>query len=300
MRNQGVPTMLSPTGWLARCSCSRRPVGGRPNHFERLKTDKKQMKNLPYIQKNNIFCATWGACYVSWNHKKNNVANTMAQVEFLRQKGKKARTKFSVYWILFRCTCVVSRAIEGTPHVGSGMRGDQEPLHQGFEDHHGTGRLQQWKVWVPSHPQTPQTTKIPFSLQVHALGGRLGTDSMSPGGTLHKIKQKKANFWKLFKAFVEVIQLCGALLELPTGWAYWNDNRMRNLMSGTHCKHFHAHGCTYGVVEQYGRGRAIKTPWSFLSWKLGKPKNLELKCDGSHKHAPCAGRETKGLSAVGS
>ena len=50
----------------------------------------------------------------------------------------------------------------------------------------------------------------------------------------------------------------------------------------------------YGVVEQCGEGKAIKKPWSFLSWNLGKLKELELKCDGSHEHAPCAGRETTG------
>ena len=53
------------------------------------------------------------------------------------------------------------------------------------------------------------------------------------------------------------------------------------------------HGCMYGVVEQCGQGRAIKKPWSFVSWNLGKPKDLELTCDGSHEHAPCAGRETR-------
>ena len=47
-------------------------------------------------------------------------------------------------------------------------------------------------------------------------------------------------------------QHCGALLELPTGCAFWNDKRMLDLMSGTDCRHFHVHGWLYGVVEQDG------------------------------------------------
>ena len=39
---------------------------------------------------------TWCACFVSWDHKRNDVANTMVQVKFLRQNGRKARMKFSV------------------------------------------------------------------------------------------------------------------------------------------------------------------------------------------------------------
>ena len=138
--------------------------GGRPTHFEQLKTDKKQMANFPYMQKKDILRDTWCACDVSWNHKRNDVANTVVQVELLRQNGKKARTK------LF-----VSRTTEGTPHVGSSMCRDQEPLRQGerdrenqFDDHYGTGRLQHWKVWSPSKVSGP--TKIRSSLQVHDWG----------------------------------------------------------------------------------------------------------------------------------
>ena len=60
---------------------------------------------------------------------------------------------------------------------------------------------------------------------------------------------------RLFDAFAEVVyerQHSGAPLELPTGCAYWNDKRMLDIMSGTDRKHFHVHGCMYGVVEQYG------------------------------------------------
>ena len=67
--------------------------GGRPTHFERLKSDKKQMKNLPHVQRNNILRDTWCACYVSWSHKKNNEANTTAQVDFLGLSGRMARRR---------------------------------------------------------------------------------------------------------------------------------------------------------------------------------------------------------------
>ena len=95
VRNGGFLTVLKAITSLVH--------GGSPTHFERLKTDKKQMKHLPYMQKNDILRDTWCACYASWNHKKNDVASTMVQVEFLRQNGKKARTTFSVpgpNWIL--------------------------------------------------------------------------------------------------------------------------------------------------------------------------------------------------------
>ena len=115
--------------------------------------------------------------------------------------------------------------------------------------------------------------------------------------TSKKIENKKKTFWKLFSAFEEVLfqhQLCGALMELPSGCSYWKDPRLISFMDGTPCRRFHIHGCMYGVVEQHGGGRAIKKPWSFVSWNRGNPKGLEMKCDGSHDHVPCAGQETKG------
>ena len=53
-------------------------------------------RSAAVLRSSIVLRETWCVCYVSWKHKKNNEANTMVQVGFLRQSGKKARTKFSV------------------------------------------------------------------------------------------------------------------------------------------------------------------------------------------------------------
>ena len=49
----------------------------------------------------------------------------------------------------------------------------------------------------------------------------------------------------------------------------------------------------YGLRTQYANvGSAIKKPWRIMSWGVSFD-GLHLKCDGSHAHGQCAGRETR-------
>ena len=46
------------------------------------------------------------------------------------------------------------------------------------------------------------------------------------------------------------------------------------------------------ITIQIDVGTAIKKPWRIVSWGVAF-KDLHSKCDGSHTHGPCAGRETR-------
>ena len=68
------------------------------------------------------------------------------------------------------------------------------------------------------------------------------------------------------------------------------------MMSMIHGTQSHVHdfdGCMYGLKSQFKDvGTAIKKPWRIVSWGVAF-KDLHSKCDGSHTHGPCAGRETR-------
>ena len=84
-----------------------------------------------------------------------------------------------------------------------------------------------------------------------------------------------------------------ALLELPRGCDYWNDARMMSMIHGTQSHIHDFDGCMYGLKSQFKDvGTAIKKPWRIVSWGVAF-KDLHSKCDGSHTHGPCAGRETR-------
>ena len=84
-----------------------------------------------------------------------------------------------------------------------------------------------------------------------------------------------------------------ALLELPRGCDYWNDERMKFLINGTQSTVHDFDGCMYGLKSQFKDvGTAIKKPWRIVSWGV-EFFDLHAKCDGSHTHSQCAGRETR-------
>ena len=84
-----------------------------------------------------------------------------------------------------------------------------------------------------------------------------------------------------------------ALLELPRGCDYWNDERMKFMINGTNSTIHEFDGCMYGLKSQFkDAGTAIKKPWRIVSWGVSF-FDLHEKCDGSHPHGPCAGRETR-------
>ena len=84
-----------------------------------------------------------------------------------------------------------------------------------------------------------------------------------------------------------------ALLELPKGCDYWRDKRMTDMINGTDSHTHEFDGCMYGLKSKYTKiGTPIKKPWRIISWGVSF-KKLHERCDGSHAHGPCAGRETR-------
>ena len=54
-------------------------------------------------------------------------------------------------------------------------------------------------------------------------------------------------------------------------------------------------GCMYGLRPIYHKGDVyIRKPWSIRTNHAGIAAALSKKCDGSHVHVRCEGRETKG------
>ena len=112
-----------------------------------------------------------------------------------------------------------------------------------------------------------------------------------------KIKAKRTLFWKLWEQFVLILEVAisigaFALCELPRGCDYWEDQRMKTLLSKTSNFVHDFDGCMYGLQARYRRTRdPIKKPWRIVGWYDHIPE-LCKTCDSSHHHVPCAGRET--------
>ena len=115
--------------------------------------------------------------------------------------------------------------------------------------------------------------------------------------TAHMIHAKARLYWKLWVEFstclLRVIELDAmALLELPRGCDYWNDERMKCMINGTDSYIHDFDGCMYGLTTQFGDQRIpIKKPWRIVSW--GVKFGLHKKCDRNHEHGKCEGRETR-------
>ena len=116
--------------------------------------------------------------------------------------------------------------------------------------------------------------------------------------TAHNIRMKAFLYWELWEEFTVCLQHVHdlhamALLELPRGCDYWNDDRMKFLINGTQSTVHDFDGCMYGLKSKFKDvGTAIKKPWRIVSWGV-KFSDLHAKCDGSHDHGQCAGRETR-------
>ena len=116
--------------------------------------------------------------------------------------------------------------------------------------------------------------------------------------TAHNIRMKALLYWELWEEFTLCLQRVHvlhamALLELPRGCDYWNDERMKFLINGTQSTVHDFDGCMYGLKSQFKDvGTAIKKPWRIVSWGV-EFFDLHVKCDGSHTHGQCAGRETR-------
>ena len=116
------------------------------------------------------------------------------------------------------------------------------------------------------------------------------------------IELKRALYWDLWERFetvmVRVLKIgAAALFELPRYCAYWKDQRVQSLLSGTDCDCHVFDGCMYGLGAEFNDSHSdkkfIKKPWKIVSWNLEFGNQLSRTCDKSHNHRDCAGKYTK-------
>ena len=102
--------------------------------------------------------------------------------------------------------------------------------------------------------------------------------------------------WKRFEAVAKVIIPLGVamFIEWPRGCRYWANSRVSRFLKKNGFLFADFDGCMYGLVATKGKeaGMPIEKPWrvAYLNSSLGN--RLNMKCDGSHIHTPCAGQNT--------
>ena len=116
---------------------------------------------------------------------------------------------------------------------------------------------------------------------------------------VNKIKGHWAEFRKLWERLEEIACLAilhgvAIFIEWPRGCRNWNNSNVVRFLGKYGFKSADFDGCMYGLVASHGKGAGllIKKPWrvAYLNSSLGE--FLHLKCDGSHEHSPCSGRNT--------
>ena len=81
-------------------------------------------------------------------------------------------------------------------------------------------------------------------------------------------------------------------LEWPSSCAYWRNKETVAFMKHN-LKTVKFHGCMLGVVSQKTQ-TPIKKPWTIATnCEEIIQEFSKFKCDKTHKHAPCAGQDTK-------
>ena len=117
--------------------------------------------------------------------------------------------------------------------------------------------------------------------------------------TAHNIRQKADLYWSLWDEFASCLQRVHeldamALLELPRGCDYWNDDRMMSMVNGTQSNVHDFDPWVHVWVQDTIQECRYVHQETLENRFLGVSSNdLHSTCDGSHTHGPCAGRETR-------
>ena len=119
--------------------------------------------------------------------------------------------------------------------------------------------------------------------------------------TVNKVKGHWAEFKKLWKRLEEIACLAiphgvAILIEWPRGCKYWTTSNVVRFLEkyGFKFADFDGCICTYGLVASHGKGAGlpIKKPLKVAYLNSSPGGFLHLKCDGSHEHSPCSGKNT--------
>ena len=111
-----------------------------------------------------------------------------------------------------------------------------------------------------------------------------------------KIQKRCTEFRKLWGRLEEIANFAIPLgvaisIEWPRGCRYWNNPNVVHFLEKYGFKFADFDGC---LVASHGKGAGlpIKKPWrvAYVNSSLGE--FFHHKCDGSHEHSPCSGRNT--------
>ena len=121
-------------------------------------------------------------------------------------------------------------------------------------------------------------------------------NKMRPGGMakLRKHITTYKRLWQHFKkAASQGIEQGGIVInEWPRSCRYWRDKDVVAFFEHYNMSYVDFDGCMVGLTS--AKGVPIKKPWRIATNCNEIIEALSnLKCNGSHKHCPCAGSETK-------
>jgi len=110
--------------------------------------------------------------------------------------------------------------------------------------------------------------------------------------------------WRLFKRLWAAFEIVAShalsigarvFVEWPRHCAYWRQPKVMKFLQDHGFVNADFDGCMYGLVATKGpsAGTPIQKPWRVAcSPGSSLPQLLNLRCDGSHTHTPCAGHNT--------
>ena len=155
------------------------------------------------------------------------------------------------------------------------------------------------------------TTQRMITDQLRGPGDALWHSSPCTGGcgwqrinmTLgESTRQKVLNHWSLFRklwtAFENVANIAiergvSVFIEWPKSCAYWHDKQVTRFLTNWGFATTVFDGCMYGLQSTNPRtvGMPIKKPWrvDYVNSNIGE--YLNVRCDGSHQHAVCRGKD---------
>ena len=118
--------------------------------------------------------------------------------------------------------------------------------------------------------------------------------------TVRKIKthwKLMRRLWKAFEHVADHALSVGArvFVEWPRGCAYWRAPTVYKFLKRRRFEFADFDGCMYGLTAVHGRdaGTPINKPWRVAcSPNSSLPQMLNKRCDHSHAHTRCAGRNT--------
>ena len=109
--------------------------------------------------------------------------------------------------------------------------------------------------------------------------------------------QQFRRLWKHFKRIASEAIPKGVcvFVEWPSGCQYWRDNRVVQFLDEYQGRLAKFNGCMYGLRANHGpdAGELICKPWTVACFNSSLPDYLNVRCDGNHRHASCAGRNTR-------